>query len=87
MMNTYIAISAIMMFIVFGILLGNILHYGLVWTTRNSNVLYQSVKATKNLKAVNLMSEIINPFYPNFRFLSAAIFSFQMPENSGLNHP
>ena len=28
MMNTYIAISAIMMFIVFGILLGNILHYG-----------------------------------------------------------
>lgn len=52
MMNTYIAISAIMMFIVFGILAGNILHYGLVWTTRNSNVLYQSVKATKNMKRI-----------------------------------
>lgn len=52
MMNTYIAISAIMMFIVFGILLGNILHYGLVWATRNSNVLYQSVKATKNMKRI-----------------------------------
>ena len=52
MMNTYIAISAIMMFIVFGILVGNILHYGLVWTTRNSNVLYQSVKATKNMKRI-----------------------------------
>ena len=52
MMNTYIAISAIMMFIVFGILLGNILHYGLVWSTRNSNVLYQSVKATKNMKHI-----------------------------------
>ena len=52
MMNTYIAISAIMMFIVFGILLGNIVHYGLVWTTRNSNVLYQSVKATKNMKRI-----------------------------------
>ena len=52
MMNTYIAISAIMTFIVFGILVGNILHYGLVWTTRNSNVLYQSVKATKNMKRI-----------------------------------
>lgn len=52
MMNTYIAISAIMMFIVFGILLGNILHYGLVWTTRNSNVLHHSVKATKNMKRI-----------------------------------
>lgn len=52
MVNTYIAISAIMMFIVFGILVGNILHYGLVWTTRNSNVLYQSVKATKNMKRI-----------------------------------
>lgn len=52
MMNTYIAISAIMMFIVFGILLGNILHYGLVWSTRNSNVLYQSVRTTKNMKRI-----------------------------------
>lgn len=52
MMNTYIAISAIMMFIVFGILLGNILHYGLVWTTRNSNVLYQSVKNNKKMKSI-----------------------------------
>ena len=52
MMNTYIAISAIMMFIVFGILLGNILHYGLVLSTRNSNVLYQSVKETKNMKRI-----------------------------------
>ena len=52
MMNTYIAISAIMMFIVFGILLGNILHYGLVWSTRNSNVLYQSVRTTKSMKRI-----------------------------------
>lgn len=57
-MNTYIAISAIMMFIVFGILLGNILHYGLTWTTRNSNVLYQSVKATKNMKRIASKIEV-----------------------------
>lgn len=51
-MNTYIAISAIMMLIVFGTLLGNLLHYVFVLTTRKSNVLYQSVKATRDLKRI-----------------------------------
>ena len=52
MMNSYIAISAIMMFIVVVLLVGNILHYGLVWSTRNSNVLYQSVKNNKKMKSI-----------------------------------
>lgn len=51
-MNTYIAISAIMMSIVFVTLLGNLLHYVFVLVTRKSNVLYHSVTATKSLKRI-----------------------------------
>lgn len=58
-MNTYIAISAIVMFIGFGILLGNIVHLVFVWYTRQSNVLYQSVIATKNIKRITSNIDVV----------------------------
>lgn len=51
-MNTYIALSAIMMFIAFALLIANIAHYGIVCYNRESTVLHQTVKATQHLKRI-----------------------------------